>query len=122
MEVVRSLLADDPAMLLRESMGISADSTQRAFPSADIDAFFKRIYTSFPQDLFGDSSNDTDHVIISVDPAGGGSSQFAVFSLIQIPTGTVMVRAESYPTAPPPTSHSAPAPAAQTLPGPGSCS
>ena len=73
-------------------MGISADSTQRAFPSADVDAFFKRIYTSFPQDLFGDGRDDIDHITVAVDPAGGGSSQFAVFSIIQLATGQIMVR------------------------------
>jgi len=90
MEVVKSLLADDPAMLLRESMGICADASSRAFPSADVEAFLKRIYNDIPQDLYGAPSNEANHVIIAVDPAGGGSSQFAIFSMCQMHNGTVM--------------------------------
>ena len=42
MEVVRSLLSEDPAMLLRESMGVGADSTQKAYYSQDIQNFIDR--------------------------------------------------------------------------------
>lgn len=38
------------------------------------------------------SDTNTNHIVIAVDPSGGGSSQFAVFSLVQLPTGTIMVR------------------------------
>ena len=71
---------------------MSADSSARAFPSKDVEAFMKRIYPGMPADLYGDPSNYTNHVIVAVDPAGGGSSQFAVFSIVQLPTGSIMVR------------------------------
>ena len=74
-------------------MGVSADSSNRAFPSADVESFMKRVYDGIPVDIHGDSSANTNHVIIAVDPAGGGSSQFAVFSIIQLPHGAIMVRA-----------------------------
>lgn len=83
---------------LRESMGICADASSRAFPSADVEAFLKRIYNDIPQDLYGAPSNEANHVIIAVDPAGGGSSQFAIFSMCQMHNGTVMVRTASSPT------------------------
>lgn len=84
-------------------MGISADSTTKAFPSADVDKFFKRVYNGIPVDPFSSASDrNTNHVVVAVDPAGGGSSQFAVFSLCQLPNGSVMVA--SCPAARPPTS------------------
>lgn len=89
---------------LRESMGISADSSSRAFPSADIEAFFKRIITGIPHDIYGGGEYSTDHFLVAVDPSGGGSSQFAVFSICQLPNGTIMVRAASFPASLLPTS------------------
>jgi len=57
MEVVRSLLSDDPSMLLRESMGVSADSSNSAFPSEDILAFFDRpTHSFFEVDAFDEST------------------------------------------------------------------
>ena len=76
-------------------MGISADASSRAFPSADIDAFFKRIYNGVTEDIYGSSDYNTNHFVVAVDPAGGGSSQFAVFSICQMPNGSIMVRAAS---------------------------
>lgn len=79
-------------MLLRESMGVSADSSSRAFPSSDVEAFFKRPRLPVPEDVWGGSSEEAqNHIIVAVDPAGGGSSQFAVFSLVQVHTGQVIV-------------------------------
>ena len=45
-------------------MGVSADSSQRAFPSADIEAFKKRAVTSFPEDVFGDRRFDVSHFVV----------------------------------------------------------
>lgn len=113
--------SDDPAMLLRESMGVSADGSNRAFPSADVESFMKRIYDGIPIDIHGDSSSNTNHVIVAVDPAGGGSSQFAVFSIIQMPHGSIMVRAESSLASPLPTSQTSRVPSRQTPRGTDSC-
>ena len=85
MEVVRSLLADDPAMLLRESMGICADAQSKAFPSGDVERFFKNIITEIPVDIFCSIGEaNTNHVTIAVDPAGGGSqtSLYAYATLV----------------------------------------
>jgi len=91
MDTVRALLSDDPAMLLRESMGISADSSNRAFPSDHVERFMKNVMGEVAEDpsCYYVESN-TNHVVIAVDPAGGGSSQFAVFSLLQLYNGAVM--------------------------------
>ena len=45
------MLSDDPAMLLRESMGIAADGSNKAFPSADVDAFLERKRAQIPVDI-----------------------------------------------------------------------
>ena len=67
-------------------MGICADAQSKAFPSGDVERFFKNIITEIPVDIFCSIGEaNTNHVTIAVDPAGGGSSQFAVFSLLQLP-------------------------------------
>lgn len=94
MEVVKSLLSEDPAMLLRESMGVSADQSCKAFPSADIDKFLDKPGIRIPFDEFEPLMNtNTNHFIVAVDPAGGGASAFAVCSMCQLPNGGVVVRA-----------------------------
>ena len=93
MEIVKSLLADDPGMLLRESMGISADDSTRAFPSDDVEAFFKRKPVTMKRDLSEFySSRNCNHFILAVDPSGGGASQFACASIAQQSNGMVVVR------------------------------
>ena len=42
-ETVRTLLAEDPAMLLRETLGLSADGSVKAYRLTDVDGFFKAI-------------------------------------------------------------------------------
>ena len=91
-EVVRQLLAEDPAMLLRESLGISADGSEKAFNSVDIDNFFARR----PDPIrfhHRQPELNTDHVFVAVDPSGGGASAFAMASLIQLPSGAIQVHA-----------------------------
>lgn len=137
METVKALLSDDPAMLcdthictrcnsknctqlttlyasplpvrsLRESMGVCADGSNKAFPSKDVDAFLGRKRMDIPIDIMEVNSNqNTNHFVLAVDPAGGGSSAFAVCSMIQLPAGQIVVRLRplaSFPKAPPPTS------------------
>jgi|TARA_B110000046_G_scaffold179133_1_gene207946 hypothetical protein len=73
-------------------MGVSADSQAKAFPSKDVENFFKRVLGDVPVDVMCSiSERNTNHIVVSVDPCGGGSSQFAVFSLVQLPSGTIMV-------------------------------
>ncbi len=96
MEVVKSLLSDDPAMLLRESMGVGADSTNKAFHAADINALLKRAGMGIYRDAIEYNDRDnTNHVVVAVDPAGGGASAFAVASVCQQPNGSIVVRAYS---------------------------
>lgn len=127
MEVVKSLLADDPAMLLRESMGIGADSTQKAFYSADIQGFLDRKPQAIPRHFYEDHlSENTRHVCVAVDPAGGGASAFAISSVVQLPSGGIIVRSRSppcpsCPAARPPTCRPAPRTPARTPRGTGSC-
>lgn len=74
-------------------MGVSADGTQKAFPSESVEKFMKRRLQEIPVDIMTfHSRHNTNHIIVAVDPAGGGSSQFAIASLLQIPNGTVVVR------------------------------
>lgn len=92
MEVVKSLLSDDPAMLLRESMGVGADSTQKAFYSSDINTFLARPTMGIPRHFYEDNlAENTMHVLVAVDPAGGGASAFAVSSLVQLPSGGIVI-------------------------------
>ena len=102
-----------------ESMGVSADATSRAFPSKDVDAFMKRIYGDIKQDIYGGSDYNTNHVIIAVDPSGGGSSQFAVFSIAQLPNGSIMVRMANFPISRPATFLPEPSSVSQTHPATG---
>lgn len=83
METVRAMLSDDPAMLLRESMGYCADSTTKAFSSSDVEHFLARsVAPEIDQEAV---------IVISCDPSGGGASAFAVCSLVQLPTGQLVV-------------------------------
>ena len=93
METVKSLLADDPAMLMRESLGIAADASNKAFPSADVDRFLDRQRVGVQVDILDTTGGaNTKHFVLAVDPSGGGSSAFAVASMIQMPTGQIVVR------------------------------
>lgn len=50
---------------LRESMGVCADSAQKAFPSQDIDAFMKRVVKDIPVDMHHhDLDVNTNHIIV----------------------------------------------------------
>ena len=114
-------------MLLRESMGIAADGSNKAFPSTDVDAFLERKRAQIPIDIVEELSRyNTRHFVLAVDPSGGGGSAFAVSSMVQIPTGQVIVRccspphspaaAGSSPAARLPTAPTAHSPAPQTNP------
>lgn len=82
------------ARSLRESMGVGADSTQKAFQSADIVAFLTRARARIPNRPPTVRAG-AEHVIVAVDPSGGGSSAFAVASVLQLTSGGLVVRARS---------------------------
>ena len=73
------------------TMGVSADGSSKAFRRDDIDSFFSRV----PERILYNPRNptqNTDHFFVAVDPCGGGSSSFAVASVIVMPGGAFQVR------------------------------
>ena len=91
-EIVRTLLSEDPAMLLRETLGISADGSEKLFRDDDTTAFEQRV----PDQLVWDDRDhrrNVQHFFTAVDPSGGGASAFSIASLITLANGTVQVRA-----------------------------
>lgn len=89
MEVVRELLSEDPSMLLRESLGVAADSSVKAFASSDIARFLDpnrviNLQRTYQEQVW--------EVTIAVDPSGGGGSNFAICSIAtDIKTGHTVV-------------------------------
>ena len=82
----------DPAMLLRESLGISADGSEKLYRDDDITAFEQRK----PEELIWidrDHRLNVQHVFVSVDPSGGGASAFSVCSALMKANGTIQVTA-----------------------------
>ena len=78
---------------LRESMGIAADASNKAFNSADVKSFFEREPVEIHRDLlYDDDPSNTNQVIIAVDPSGGGNSAFAVCSIAFTPLGRIVAR------------------------------
>ena len=127
-------------------MGIAADGSNKAFPSQDVDNFLDRKRAKIPVDIMEELSRyNTRHFVLAgacpavlpltpskltqcmralaVDPSGGGGSAFAVSSMVQIPTGQIIVRClcprpppatDNCPTAPPPKALPTRLPAPQT--------
>jgi hypothetical protein len=100
-EVVRQLLAEDPAMLLRESLGISADGSEKLYRNDEIEAFEKREGQRLVW-IDRDHTLNVQHVFIAVDPSGGGPSAFSIASCLMTATGQINVRATSHPQQRPP--------------------
>ena len=98
-ETVRALLAEDPAMLLRESLGISADGSEKAFSTVDIENMIKRVAPPIVYDV-RNPQNNTSHLFIACDPSGGGASAFSIASVCQDPNGFTHVRRRPRPPTP----------------------
>lgn len=90
-ETVRKLLAEDPAMLLRESLGISADGSEKAFNSNHIEAMMKRKGPPITYNVRNPAEN-TNHFFVAVDPSGGGASAFSVATVVCGANGFLQVR------------------------------
>lgn len=78
-------------MLLRESLGISSDGSQKLYPNEDIEAFEMRQ----PEKLTWvdrDHRLNVQHFFVAVDPSGGGASAFSICSMITLENGSVQVR------------------------------
>jgi hypothetical protein len=111
--------APSQAMLLRESMGVGADSTNKAFAQADVSALMQRPTKAIERDFYEMNDRDnTNHVIIAVDPAGGGASAFAVASIVQLPNGSLQVYFSLSLSHPGPAPGTAPPPIAEHFAGP----
>ena len=91
-ETVRALLAEDPAMLLRESLGISADGSEKAFGTEAIEAMIKRVPKRLVYNIREPETN-VNHVFVACDPSGGGASAFSIASLVQEANGFLQVNA-----------------------------
>lgn len=78
-------------MLLRESLGISADGTEKAFPTTEIEAFMQRTPPAITHDIRRPTEN-TQHVFVACDPSGGGASAFSIVSIAQDSRGFLNVR------------------------------
>lgn len=76
---------------LRESLGISADGSEKAFHVTDIEAMVKRIPSQIIYNVREPTEN-VNHVFIAVDPSGGGASAFSISSLVQDARGFTHVR------------------------------
>ena len=78
-------------MLLRESLGISADGSEKAFAARDIESMMARVP---PPIVYSarDPTQNTQHVFLAVDPSGGGASAFSIASIVQGPNGFMHVR------------------------------
>ena len=121
-ETVRSLLGEDPvradagpvthahaalpashilhtsacaqAMFLRETMGLSVDSSAKSFSSASVNAFIARPRVSIhlPPDFMNRERREiTSHIFTAVDPCGGGASAFSIASICVLPSGSFVV-------------------------------
>jgi len=89
-ETVRALLAEDPAMLLRESLGISADGSEKAFGTEAIASMIKRVPNRIQYNVREPALN-VNHVFVAVDPSGGGASAFSIASIIQEASGFLQI-------------------------------
>lgn len=82
-DVIKRMLCEDPAMFLRETMGICAEATARAFREEKVIKFAERPRTTL---LF-----NATHIYVSLDPAGGGNSAFSICSLLSTAEGGMQV-------------------------------
>lgn len=74
-------------------MGVTADAATRAFNSEDVKRFYARPGVAITRDVLNEyDHSNTNHVILAVDPSGGGQSAFAISSVCYTPTGHIVVR------------------------------
>ncbi len=83
---------------LRESLGISADGTEKAFPTAEVEAFMQRQAPPITHDVRRPLDN-TQHTFLACDPSGGGASAFSIVSITQDAKGFLNVRSFCLSTA-----------------------
>jgi len=71
-------------------MGVSADGSCKAFRHDDIEAMFSLTPKAIAFNA-RDPRRNSDHFFVAVDPCGGGSSSFAVASVIVLAGGEFQV-------------------------------
>ena len=79
------------ARSLRESLGISADGSEKAFGTEAIEKMVKRVPNKLYYNIREPATN-VNHVFVACDPSGGGASAFSVASLVQEASGFLQVR------------------------------
>ena len=77
---------------LRESLGISADGSEKAFGTEAIEAMIKRVPKRLEYNIREPEGN-VNHVFVACDPSGGGASAFSIASLVQEANGFLQVNA-----------------------------
>lgn len=82
------------ARSLRESLGISADGSEKAFGTEAIANMIKRVPNRLYYNIREPATN-VNHVFVACDPSGGGASAFSVASLVQEASGFLQVRARA---------------------------
>lgn len=80
-ETVRTLLSEDPAMILRETLGIAADGSNKAYSHDDVSAMMNM--KPLPVRIDPRRSNENQmYFFVAVDPSGGGPSAFSIASIL----------------------------------------
>lgn len=80
---------------LRESLGISADGSEKAFGTEAIASMIKRVPNRIQYNVREPASN-VNHVFVAVDPSGGGASAFSIASIIQEASGFLQARVQPH--------------------------
>lgn len=86
---------------LRETLGISADGTEKAFHIREIEAFMARTAPDITFDRRR-PEEQTRHVFVACDPSGGGVSAFSIASVCVDFRGFIHVRANHKKKSPTP--------------------
>jgi hypothetical protein len=88
---IRAMMADQPELLARETMGLQSDTFARAFSTVTLRAFQRRAPRPPP-------ASPVRHVIVAVDPSGGGTkSHFACVACYWTQGHVVIAGLESIP-------------------------
>ena len=84
--LVKALMSTDPALLLRETAGLTTSSANVAFSTNAVDCFERRVRGSHADD------SAVSEIYIAVDPSGGGNSETAIMSCCFTADFTLVVR------------------------------
>lgn len=74
-KVVKALYAGNEQTMLRESMGVVTEGGNGVFLKKQVKILFSQPRAPFP--------SKPEHIYVAIDPNGGGSSKFAVCSVVR---------------------------------------